>query len=53
MSARPHFARRDIACLRPELAAFFAIGCSHQSPAKHAEASPRGVLAELARHGRP
>jgi len=53
MSTRPNLARRDQSCLRPELAAFFAIGRSCPSPVKHAEATPRGVLAELARHGRP
>ena len=53
MSARPHLARREQSCLRPELAAFFAIGCGCPAPVRHAEAAPRGVLAELARHGRP
>jgi len=53
MSARPNLARRDHDCLRPELAAFFAIARSCPSPVKHAETEPRGVLGELARHGRP
>jgi len=53
MSARLHIARRDQSCMRPELAAFFAIARSCPSPVKHAETAPRGVLGELARHGRP
>jgi len=53
MSARLHLARRDQSCLRPELAAFFAIGRGCPPPVRHAETAPRGVLAELARHGRP
>lgn len=39
--------------LRPELSAYFAIKRVFPTPIERIDTPTRGVLAELARHGRP
>jgi hypothetical protein len=42
-----------VSTLRPELSAYFAIRRVFPTPLERIDAPTRGILAELARHGRP